>query len=394
MATKIYQNASLNGIPLQCQSTEDGFEKAISKQEFPYVNGGNTDDLGQKIPTITLRCSFFNANYPNHLKLIELGKVFDLLELIHPIYGLKKVRIERLVARHDDEAQEAIIDISLLEDGTPQVQVKPFQDINDQVEKEYVNAVAEHKQSVLEKIAALGKKGEAYCQAELGKFGALMTDVANPANTLTSLVDYGTDLPGQFVQAASLAVERYAIAYNTLRNSPAAFMTSLSSSLGELKAQFEHFGPQVDAVSASRLSVETAGIYSADQQLRARNKTADTAGGFDVEGNRVSVSTDDSLNSAEIETVLALTDTAIQTALEGDRGNTALKRMAADLYLAAAQLKKSAENVITVRIDSPMPLHLICLRYGLPYTAAPRVLALNPQIMDPNRVSGEIFIYG
>ncbi len=387
-------NATLGGVPLQCKSTEDGLEKAISKQEMPYTNGGSTEDLGLKIPTIGLRCFFFDENYPDHVKLIALAQGFELLELVHPVYGLKKVRMERMVVRHDDNAGSAEIEINLVEDGIPQLQVKPWQDVKIALEGRNEDLVIEQKASVLQRIKALGRKGQAYCEAELGKFGALMSGISNPANTLASLTDYGTDLPGRFVQEAALAVERYAIAYDTLRGAPAAFMTSLAASLGELKAQFERFGTNVDSAAAARLGLEAAGIFSADEQLRSKNKTMDNAAGFDVNGNRVSASTDDSLNSTEIETILALANTAIQTALEGNRDNLTLKLMAVDLCAAAGQLKKGAENVRKVRINNPTPIHLVCLRYKLPCSAAPRVLALNPQITEPNRVSGEILIYG
>jgi hypothetical protein len=39
-----------------------------------------------------------------------------------------------------------------------------------------------------------------------------------------------------------------------------------------------------------------------------------------------------------------------------------------------------------------MPLHLVCLRYGLPYTAAERLLTIN-SIVNPNRVAGEVNVY-
>ncbi len=389
---KLY-NATLGGIPLQCQTIEDGFEKAISKAEMPYTNGADTDDLGLKARTMTVRCYFYDDNYSNHQLLIDLSKTFDLLEFVHPVYGLIKVRIEKMVIRHDDQIRAAEIEISLIEDGSPQAKIKPWEDIKGKIEQHNEDSVAEQKQSVLSKILALGTKGEAYCETAISKFGALMTNVANPANTLASLVDYGTDLPGRFVQAAALAVERYAIAYETLRDAPAAYHAQLAAALGELNAQFDKFGAQVDAASAARLALEAAGFYSADEQLRQNNNTAEKVSGFDINGNRTSVSTPDPLNSIEIETILALTNTAVQRALEGDRGNIALKLMSTDLYNAAVRLKQSGENVTTVRIDNPTPLHLICLRYGLPYNAAPRVLALNPQIKDPNRVSGEILMY-
>jgi prophage DNA circulation protein len=99
------------------------------------------------------------------------------------------------------------------------------------------------------------------------------------------------------------------------------------------------------------------------------------------------------MDSRQIELILALANEAIQRALQADRGNIALKRLAAALGAAALELKQTASNVITVRIENTTPLHLICLRYNLPYSAAERLLKLNPGIKDPNRVKGEVLIY-
>jgi hypothetical protein len=40
-----------------------------------------------------------------------------------------------------------------------------------------------------------------------------------------------------------------------------------------------------------------------------------------------------------------------------------------------------------------MPLHLVCLKYGLPYTDAERLLGVNRQIRNPNFADGEVLVY-
>jgi len=387
-------SASLGGVTLLCQSIEDGFEKGIITQEIPYKNGASTEDTGMMAGTCSLRCYFFDANYSDHLKLIDVCKSFDLVNFIHPVYGLKRVRVNSLVVRNNDQlARTAEIDLKLTEDDTPQTTIKPWKEVQTEAETMFTDSVTEQQLSLAEKLQALASDGESACESAISSFSGFMTAVKNPANTLASLIEYGTDLPGRFTQAAALAVERYAIAYNTLRTAPTAFMAALSADLNTLAAAFDAFGPQVKAAASARLGLEAAGFFSADEQLRQTNGTAEAAAGFDVNGNRLGGSVDETLNATEIESILQTANTAIQAALAADRGNYALKRLAAALVQAAAQLKLTAENVKTVRITEPTPLMVICLRYGLPYTAAPRVLALNPQIKDPNRVSGEILIY-
>ena len=50
------------------------------------------------------------------------------------------------------------------------------------------------------------------------------------------------------------------------------------------------------------------------------------------------------------------------------------------------------EKMIAVTLDNPMPLHLVCLRYGLSYKDAQRLIAVN-NIRHPNFTSGGINVY-
>ncbi len=45
-----------------------------------------------------------------------------------------------------------------------------------------------------------------------------------------------------------------------------------------------------------------------------------------------------------------------------------------------------------VSIDNNMPLHLICLKYGLSYNDAEQLMGIN-HIPHPNFVSGEVNVY-
>lgn len=98
------------------------------------------------------------------------------------------------------------------------------------------------------------------------------------------------------------------------------------------------------------------------------------------------------LNIREIEESLAIARGYIQEAIETSRGITPLKDMAAVLLNHANDIKIERENIIKVEVDIPLPLHLICLKYGLPYNYAERIHSIN-NCKHPNFVSGEISIY-
>jgi len=66
--------------------------------------------------------------------------------------------------------------------------------------------------------------------------------------------------------------------------------------------------------------------------------------------------------------------------------------MAAALTDHVIAIKKSRPALVAVQIDTPMPLHLICLKYGLSYNDAEQLLAIN-RIRHPSFVTGEVLVH-
>jgi hypothetical protein len=98
------------------------------------------------------------------------------------------------------------------------------------------------------------------------------------------------------------------------------------------------------------------------------------------------------LTVAEIETMLADTRTIIQEAVMAARGIPSLADMAAILTDHVAQVKTRRWNTVLAEIDQPIPVHLLCLKYGLPYNDAEILLALN-KIPHPTFVSGKVLVH-
>jgi prophage DNA circulation protein len=66
--------------------------------------------------------------------------------------------------------------------------------------------------------------------------------------------------------------------------------------------------------------------------------------------------------------------------------------MAENLLNHVNSVRLEREKMIAVTLDNPMPLHLVCLKYGLPYTDAERLLRIN-NIRQPNFTNGEVLVY-
>ena len=66
--------------------------------------GADLEDMGQKAHTIRFRCWFWddadNLTYADHTELLDSLKTTDLLDFIHPKYGLLKGKIESIAVNH------------------------------------------------------------------------------------------------------------------------------------------------------------------------------------------------------------------------------------------------------------------------------------------------------
>jgi len=84
--------------------------------------------------------------------------------------------------------------------------------------------------------------------------------------------------------------------------------------------------------------------------------------------------------------------TRIEAAVEKAREMDSLKIMAAALLTHVNNVRLEREKMVAVILDNPMPLHLVCLKYGLPYTDAERLYKVN-RLQNPNFTSGEVLVY-
>ncbi len=108
--------AEIDGFALDCETLEDGFEKAVAQREYPYRDGAELEDMGERARTIRIRCYWIEARYGNHYNFLEHLKSRELLELSHPKYGLIHGIIQSVMVRHDDRAETAEVDLTFIQD--------------------------------------------------------------------------------------------------------------------------------------------------------------------------------------------------------------------------------------------------------------------------------------
>ncbi len=416
----------LNGILLQMETIEDGFEKSIARYEYPYADGADLEDMGQKARTIKIHCYFWddgadNTTYDDHKALLDLLQSKDLLELEHPKYGILNVMAEQIGVRHDDRIRTAEVDITLVQQLREDASFVAQSDVTAMAEEAFVNAQDEmmlgveadimaalgteagsilgrtldSAQGIVEQFQDLSLVARGYLQTvETFVTGveAELTTIANPANGLIAAVSYGVNLPGRIIGAVARCAERYSILYDSMKTAPARFFDSVRLGVLDLEDRLG-FSKQVRCAFAAQAALSAAEIYKDDEQERQKYRRAEQAKGFDTQGNFIATVTPAPVLTAnELEQSLATVRSLLQDGIDLDRGMTSLKDMARALLEHIITIKLEREKIITVELDNAMPLHLVCLKYSLPYNYAERIHSIN-RIKNPNFTSGEVSVY-
>lgn len=85
---------SFRGVVFDVVGTRDAYGRAISVAEYPYRDGGETEDLGAQPARFSLQAVFFGDDYDARLReLLAALNTAGPGELIHPVWGsIKKAQ--------------------------------------------------------------------------------------------------------------------------------------------------------------------------------------------------------------------------------------------------------------------------------------------------------------
>jgi len=425
MAEDIYP-AQLDGYDLEIETLDDRFENAIVRHEFPKRAGALLENMGQKARSVSIRCYFWDhgdhLTYADHVDFINHLQSTELSELVHPQYGTIKGMIESFNVRHDDRDMTAEVDITFVEDMRGSTADIEYEDVEAAVEEAVLNSQQEQMDSfaeevrlelgaeaagilektldptkgILEQFAGYSRGARGFLKkVELlvSTLEATLVNVANPANSLISTINYGTNLPGRVIGSLSRCIERYMVLYDTIKSAPGRFLDSIDQAMLQLEATVG-FGAQLRIGFASQGAHAIAGIYKSDESTRRQVRRVEQSASFDAQGRyQSSGETQPILTVNELEASLSKMRGMLQDGINADRSLESLKVMARSLLEHVNTVKLERDRIITVELDNSLPLHLVCLKYGLPYNMADRLASIN-SIRNPSFTAGEVQIYG
>ena len=414
----------LNDIIIEFETIDDEFEKAIAAYEYPYADGADLEDMGEKAHEIRFRCWFWddavNQTYEMHTLLLDSLETKDLIDFVHPKYGLMKGKIQHIGIRHDDAVRAVSIDITFIEQMRKSMQVMLAESVESAVAEAYQAGQTQQQSLLAQAIAAALPAADAAAVTQLLNAGqgileqmqgysnatrafagqvetyiataeAGVSAVVSPINSLQATLTYSLDLPGRIMGSLSRALEKKARLYDSLWNYPGQFISKLNDAFDELDAAYADL-----ADSATSAGARSAGVILADHiKIACAQRLALEAAAIFTEDSRAvndSESDFQVMNMNELESTLAVVRSRLASAVSIAREMDSLKTMSAALLNQVNTVRLEREKMLSVILDNPLPLHLVCLKYGLPYTDAERLLKVN-SIRNPNFTSGEIKVY-
>jgi len=424
-------DAAIDGIPLEIETLDDQFEVAIARHEFPFKDGALLENMGQKARTVAIRCFFWDdgshLTYNDHIKLVNHLKDKELFELTHPMYGVMSGMIERVSVKADDRELTAEVDITFVENLRQAISEVQYEDVEAAADQAVIDAQDEQmeqfaadaqdelgaeataindieldpEQGLLEQYQGLTQKGRAWLKKvddAVATFEGALNEVTQPANSLIATINYGVKLPGRVIGAVARVVDRYVALYKTITTAPSRFMRNLRAAIDNLIASAglsprmrKHLLVAVSTQGAAAVAL----YYATDEQQRQILRRLEKQPAFDVKGRYLNPPVAEPVYTVnELEASLYSSRDMLQAAIDSDGGRNipSLKTMARVLVDHVNNIKLEREKIITITLDNPMPLHLVCFRYGLDYHYAERLAAINT-IPRPNFTAGRLQIY-
>jgi prophage DNA circulation protein len=415
----------LDDVIIQFETIEDTFEKAIVRYDYPFADGADLEDMGQKAHAIRFRCWFWDdeeniSSYEEHTRLLAALAKPGLIDFVHPKYGLIRGKIESIAINHNADVRTAAIEVTFVEQMRAELSVETAPSVQSAVEEAYSAAQAKEESLLTTALAAIPgvdpaavstalntaqglltqmqgytsatRAAVAEIEKHLAKAEATVSRVASPLNSLQATLTYGLALPGRVLGSLSGVLERTARTFDSLWNFPSQFVAKLDDALGDLEDSFADLADGATSpagrsaglvmrnhlliAGAQRLALEAAALFAEDD--RAARDAGES--GFEV------------MTITELEATLAVVRTRLAAAVAVAREMDELKEMAASLLAQVNTVRLEREKLMNVTLDNPLPIHLVCLRYGLSYSDAERLIRVN-RISKPNYVAGEVAVY-
>lgn len=419
------QDASFRGIKFDIISTRDSVQRDIAQHEYPYKNGANIEDLGEKPRSLQCQAVLFGDDYETRLQsfiaaLDERGQG----ELIHPVFGsMPDMQCYVYQVNHDaDNPDYCTIDIQFLQSGLdvefyardwPLSQADAIFN-QAQAILDNASAMLENAMKPLRTVRRYMARARALGVTALNMVAVLRSDITGFISSTTDFVNF----PGAFMTDLQSALSLQSSAASSSISGDSVVYASTPA---VVLADWAAIKTQSDSVAALPASLVT-GEETATVEMPANVTTDDVreltamaciAVAMELSHQAADLLSDETVAAAlspdDISLITGDARQSVQDAIDAVRETWAsemdsissaetpialqylpviegLRDMALSLQVMAQALINARPPLIQRTVTSTTNLHLLAhLWYG-DYTRAAELKLLNPSLRDPNTV--------
>jgi hypothetical protein len=416
----MYQVQLDNFTDLDIEPPKNGLQKSIVEHEPVGLNGAILEDTGNKARKFSFVVWFRKKRYSEADQFRSYLADNQIVSFVHPVLGLLKCRVSAVDEANEENESQTSFNITLIEDGVLKSEQLSSIDVVPSVESSFIQGIDEQKNSfinsfsdtlgsqvmqipilpdqpLIRQFTGLGTKARSLLSNIDKEISALKT--MQPGNdslqtSILSEVNFGSTLPDLVIGTASRAINRIAMTFAAIRDVPYQFAQSFYSACDNFADSLDNLKTVFKVHSASRGALEMAVGYDADERRRDELKQYEQAQAFDYNGRFLRRNT-----VPQIATVNEI-EKGLQIALDALKAAVSISDDPISLIVQSNTLLRFVENVKInrnalklVTVTQEIPLHILLLQYDLPYTYADRILSINPDIVDPARVCGEVWLY-
>lgn len=405
------QDAAFKGLPFDCLRTGDQFARDVATYTYPYIDGGDTEDMGRQPRRFSMTAVFFGELYD-----VQLEAFLTLLdqpgpgELMHPVYGsIPAAQLLSHDVNHDaNEPNYATVQLSFIEHKDS-------------------NSFFADASNGLDAARANAAMALAWTRA-ISNFGEIISVIAAElAGTSLSVFQRATSIGnvlGGIMGSLRVSYPSATSSASDYVTEPDAFAADVAGALPGLTEE-RQFGTALmsdwrgmvsDATDITALpaavagGVRSAGVSSDPIAIAAADLTmiesvvtlAVASDVTDTATQLLQAQLDaPTLSPTEVQAIAgdvrAFHNAAISKQ-RADTGSVEARDVTEQLKTAAKAVQDLAQAVILTRpplvqreVTTPGNLHLIAFRWYGDFTRADELLRLNPGIRNPNFIArGEV----
>lgn len=431
------QDASFRGIRFDVINTRDSASRDIAVYEYPYVDGGDVEDLGRKPRNFRATALFWGDDYETRLQqfLAALDKRGSA-ELIHPVFGsMLYMQCIEYQASHDAENVDyCVVEVVFIQ-AKPNIQLFGSEDplskadiLFNQVQSalDQAQTAIDNLLSPLRTAKKWMKRAKSLAATALGMVTVLKGELTGFISTTTDFINY----PKAFMNDLQSALTQTSLlSKSSVSSNPGSYAGSssdVSGVAGIVMADWNRGHTQLQDVAALPEKIVTgqtttavimpAGSSVSDitelvttikvqVALQLVLDAADILSDADVinllspdDIEHIANDTRTSLQVAIIQVRETFADATQNVSSDATASGVTWQPVVESLKVMALTVQQLATSVMTQRpplttrvVRADTNLHLLAHLWYADYTRAAELLRLNPTLRNPNTIkSGDV----